>query len=129
MEIKPKPRVNYNYVHGEVERALELDLCCPICQRPLEQPIELDCGHLMCASCFVSVKEDARDMKLACPECQYSINVTTVRMVKLVSLLAVLGDLKVVCPNTKCKLIVNRSDLARHLDVCPLPLAQLVAKS
>jgi hypothetical protein len=43
-------------------------MCCPICLDIMRKPTYLDCSHIFCKTCIISMKQDI------CPICRYKYN-------------------------------------------------------
>ena len=48
---------------------------CAVCLEKFNQPICLDCGHVFCLECIISIQNNAKELKLKnpiCPLCRKS---------------------------------------------------------
>ena len=86
-------------------------LLCPLCCGVLNQPIELACGSLVCASCCSRWIEVSG--QVSCPCCyQHDLHDLTIALPSAI-VYDLLGDLKVVC--STCKMTTTARQYKLHL--------------
>ncbi|MCJ1401745.1 hypothetical protein MMC11_004962 [Xylographa trunciseda] len=57
--------------------AVDQNLVCPICQCPMVEPVETECGHTFCSQCLCSAMDHQFDEK-TCPSCRKSLYVVKI---------------------------------------------------
>ncbi|MCJ1436554.1 hypothetical protein MMC27_005933 [Xylographa pallens] len=96
--------------------AVDQNLVCPICQCPMVEPVETDCGHTFCLQCLRSAMEHQHDEK-TCPSCRnlfHSVNHNQVNTL----INRMLDDLVVRCVSKGkgCLATLARSNILDHVD-------------
>lgn len=86
-------------------------LCCPICCTVLDQPVELACGGIICASCC---RQWIQMSNVSCPSCyDHQLNSVSIRPSPSL-VLSLLSDLVLHC--NRCGKLVKTNQYTRHLN-------------
>lgn len=89
-------------------------LTCSICCMVLNQPVELACGSIVCASCCRQWIKYSKPPSIPCPSCyDDELNSSSIRPPPPL-LITLLSDLLLHC--AKCTKLVKVSEYMRHLD-------------
>ena len=89
-------------------------LSCPICCTVLDQPVELACGSIICASCCRQWIQHSQTSTVSCPSC-YDHQLSSASIRPSPSLvLTLLADLVLHC--TRCGKLVTTNQYTRHLN-------------
>ena len=95
-------------------KPLITQLSCSICCMVLNQPVELACGSIICASCCCQWIKYSDPQNIPCPSCyDDELNSFTITPPPPL-LLTLLSDLQLHC--TKCGKLVKASEYIRHRD-------------
>ena len=96
--------------------AVDQNLVCPICQCPMIDPVETECGHTFCSQCLRSAMDHQYSEK-TCPSCRNSLaQVNLGPLNRLVN--RMLDDLIVRCVSKSkgCLATLARSSILDHVD-------------
>eukprot|EP01094_Clydonella_sp_ATCC50884_P022853 TRINITY_DN5339_c0_g1_i1.p1 TRINITY_DN5339_c0_g1~~TRINITY_DN5339_c0_g1_i1.p1 ORF type:complete len:313 (+),score=38.10 TRINITY_DN5339_c0_g1_i1:131-1069(+) len=90
-------------------------LQCPCCLAALVEPVVTRCNHTFCDACVGSQK--------VCPVCRAAVNQEHLRKEESPIVLAMLGSLRVMCPNAPggCDWQGPRDNVSAHLNSCRVP--------
>ncbi|MCJ1396057.1 hypothetical protein MMC18_008944 [Xylographa bjoerkii] len=95
--------------------AVDQNLVCPICQCPMVEPVETECGHTFCSQCLCTALDHQGDER-TCPSCRKSFPIVNLDPVNnLVH--RILDDLVVRCvsKNKGCLATMARSNILDHV--------------
>ena len=96
--------------------AVDQNLVCPICQCPMIEAVETECGHTFCSQCLRSAMIHQYDAK-TCPSCRNPLALANIYHVnRLVD--RMLDDLVVSCVSKSkgCLVTLARSNILDHVD-------------
>lgn len=92
------------------------DLVCKLCDSILDEPVELQCKHLLCCSCCLQLLRSHLH-SIPCPQCQYLHEIEKSSFQSPPPLITkLLQQLVVRCDRGKCTKAVPLCDLKSHLD-------------
>ena len=96
------------------QKPLITQLSCSICCMVLNQPVELACGSIVCASCCRQWIKHTKPPCIPCPSCyDDQLSSSTIRPPPPL-LITLLSDLLIHC--AKCGKLVKASEYIRHMD-------------
>ncbi|XP_057298842.1 TNF receptor-associated factor 3-like isoform X1 [Hydractinia symbiolongicarpus] len=93
------------------------DVYCAICMKLMRDPVQLECGHGMCATCFRTLSESAntRNVELMCPHCRAKISKDKIHPALMFN--RIIQAVKVKCAHHRdgCGWVGSLSNVEDHL--------------